>query len=461
MLPLPQPVDPEDAARVAHQRLRRRLLYGSWTDELRVRMRTNLGIVRADAIGEPDMSANPFEVACSEAAALYDRMPTLEHPDEASLSAMRGWTADALLYPMMARLQRDTIGMREMLLRVHVTLQGGTPKVRYYPVFPDLVTLTPDPSDPSRPSSVREYVRRPAPDGAGDIWTQDLWSVAGPYGIHMVLDSSGKTDLSEHYGLPKGGLAGDEYPMVRQDGRPVLPYALYHAAVTGTLMDPYYRQELVQGTLNVGVLWTFFVHCVRAASWPQRWIAGGSVAGAAPSEGIRRVVADPATILEILQDPTFEGQVTAGQWGSASDPMAVAEAIGLYERRFTAYVGVGSEFWKTAADPRSGVALTLDRAGRIEAQRRYSPLFAPIDAEVLSLTATAVNAVLGAPAVAEDGWVVRHQQLQPSMQERVADREETLALLDAGLISPAEARARVLGEDLATAAAALPTPAGG
>lgn len=449
----PVPLDLLDGARMEETRLRRRLLYGLWRDDLSKRMTKNLGNVRAEAIGEPDMSANPFEAVCAAAAALYDRIPRLQQPDEPSRDAMVALTERAMLYPLMARVQRDVLGMREVFLRVSCELQNGAPKAVYTPAFADLVVPRADPRDPTRPIRIVEYVLRPDPRNPDEqVWTQDLWSIDG-VPEHRVLDAEGKTDLSDRYGLPAGGLVGEDYPAIRADGRPILPYATYHAAATGALLDPWHRRELVQGVLNVGVLWTFFAHCVRAASWPQRWISGGFLAGASADDdtGIRRVVADPATILEILQDPQFEGQVTAGQWGSSSDAKAVAEAIAIYEQRFVGYVEIGAEFWRGSSDPRSGIALSLDRTGRIEAQRRYAPIFAPVDAETLSITATMVNRKVGAPVLAEDGWKVEHQALQPPTEQRKVDREETLAMLAAGLITKAEARARITGEDLADA----------
>lgn len=447
------PLDLLDGARMEETRLRRRLLYGLWSDDLAGRMRKNLGNVRAEAIGEPDMAANPFEAVCSAAAALYDRIPRLHQADSPSRDAMVALTERAMLYPLMARVQRDVLGMREEFLRVSCELQQGAPKVVYTPAFADLVVPKADPRDPTRPIRITEYVLRPDPrDPDEQIWTQEIWDIEGTP-RHHVLDAEGKVDLSNAYGLPAGGLVGEAYPAIRADGRPILPYATYHAAATGALLDPWHRRELVQGVLNVGVLWTFFAHCVRAASWPQRWISGGFIAGAAADDntGVRRIVADPATIMEILQDPQFEGQVTAGQWGSASDPKAVAEAISIYEQRFVGYVEIGAEFWRGSSDPRSGIALSLDRTGRIEAQRRYGPIFAPVDAEVLSITATMVNRRVGSPLLAEDGWKVEHLALQPPLEQRKVEREETLALLEAGLITKAEARARITGEDLAEA----------
>lgn len=455
-LETPTVLDQVEGARMEHTRLRRRLLYAQWREDLALRMRQNLGNVRSEAIGEPDAAANPFEAVCAAASALYDRMPRLHQGDVASLTAMTSWTEQAMLYPLMARVQRDVLGMREEFLRVSVRLEQDRPVVTYTPAFADMVCPRPNPRDPSRPIEIREYVSsRKDPQTGRPMWTVDRWDVEG-VPVHQVLDASGK-DVSEYFGLPPGGLVGEDYPAIRADGRPILPYATYHAAVTGQLLDPWYRQELVQGTLNVAVLWTFFVHCMRNGSWPQRWISGGQIAGSTAKGQIRRVVADPATILEILKDPSFDGQVSAGQWGSASDPKAVAEAVAIYEQRFVGYVELGAEFWRGSADPRSGIALSLDRTGRIEAQRRYAPVFAPVDAETLSITATLVNRAIGAPLVAEDGWRVEYVALPAPLEQRKADRDEVLSMLAQGLITKAEARAQIRGETLEEAEAGIPT----
>lgn len=453
----PHPTDPSEAARVDHTRLRRRLLTGTWEQDLEQRMLQNLGSVRRQAIGAPDLSANPFEAMVSGAAALYDRPARVRHADAFGLELMRQFVAGAQLWPLLARVQVDVLGLREELVEVRAVREIGGARPVYTPVPPDLARLVPHPDDASRPMEVRHAVRRHDPrDPDKTVWTWDLWRVGNDAPVHRVLASDGRHDVSAAYGLPEGGLVGPDYPFLRQDGRPVLPFALYHASRTGYLLDPFHKAELVQGTLNVGVLWTFFTHCVRAASWPQRWISGGFLGGASDEAGVRRVVADPATILEILRDPDFEGQVTAGQWGSASDPKAVAEAIAVYEARFAGYAGLDpSDLQRVSGDPRSGIALAVSTAGRRAAQRRYSPIFAPVDVQLLELTAVAMNRTVGSPVLPEDGWQVDHVALPPSIEERRAEREEVLELLRQGIYTKAEARARLVDEDVETAAATL------
>lgn len=451
----PLPSDPAEASRVQHARLRRRLMSGTWREDLAARMRRNLGNVRAEAIGEPDMSANPFEATCTGSSALYDLTPKITNPDPASVIAMQGWTQAAQLWPQMARNQAMTLAQRELLVKVSVSVSNGRPEVVYTPVYADLALLDADPVRPSRPIRVRHAVERSEAGTGRSVWTWDEWDIR-EVPTYRILAADAQTDLSAVYGLPAGGLTGEAYPAIRSDGRAILPFSLYHAAVTGYLLDPYYRRELVEGNLNVGVLWTFFGHCVRAASWPQRYLIGGAIASERAEHNVRRIVADPATILEVLADPSFEGQPSAGQWGSASDPKAVAEAIGLYEARFTAYAGMDpADLQRTSGDPRSGYALAISQEGRIRAQRRYAPVFAPSDAETLAVTAALVNAALGIQAVAEDGWGVEYTALPPSIEEREAQRKEVLELLAAGLYSPAEARAAILGETMEEAEAAL------
>ncbi len=453
----PLPVTSSEFQRVEHTRLRRRLGYGGWEPDLAARIVKVLGPERARVVGV-DMSANPVENKCSDASALYDVPPKVSQADAASLAAMTGWTEAAQLNAMMPRVQRDTLLMREQLVFVGAHLDHGKPAATYEPVFLDMVVPRADPKHPSRPIEIREFREEPDPrDPSRKVWTQHVWSIDG-VPVHRVLDGEGATDVSHYFGLPRGGLVGDAYPAIRADGRPILPYALFHAAITGQLTDPFYRRELVEGCLNVGVLWTHFTHVVFRASWAQRWISGGFVAGEKTKDSTRHVVADPATVLEILRDPTYDGQVTAGQWGSASNPLEVAKALQVYESRMTHYVDLpGENLWRRSDDPMSGVALVVTREGKVAAQRKYGPIFAPPHAELLSITATLMNRLIGAPALAEDGWAVEHMALPPSIEERKANREEQLALLDKGLITKAVALARITGMDLAEAAALVPT----
>lgn len=453
-------LDPTEAQRCEHTRLRRRMLYGLWGEDLRARMRRSLGPIRERAIGEPDLSANPLAAVCTGAAALYDRRGRVEHTDPGSETALTAAVDSAGWWPLMQRVQRDVLGLREMVLRVVVNVDPitGRPDVSYQPVPPDLVIGQADPDNPARPRSLKVAVRRIDATGQA-VWTWDGWSLEGD-ASYRVLSENGD-DISAEVGLPKGGLVGDQFPVRRADGRPRLPFVVYHAASTGMLWDAWYGREIVEATLNVGVLWTYFTHTVRNASWPQRWLLGASIAGTAAvdsDEGTPRkeVVADPAVVLELEQDDQYRGQAQAGQWSVSADPKSLAEAVSLYERRSLGYAGFNAaDVVRDHADPRSGYSLSVNRDAIREAQRRFGPVFEPADVETLSLTATMINGALGAEVLPEDGWGIRYEALPPSIEERASERNEVKDLLSLGLYSRIEARMRLLGETRSEASAAV------
>jgi hypothetical protein len=70
------------------------------------------------------------------------------------------------------------------------------------------------------------------------------------------------------------------------------------------------------------------------------------------------------------------------------------------------------------------------------------------------MTAAAMNRLDGGSRP-ENGYRVACALLPLSVGEQAQIERETLALLDRGLLSPAEARARILGESVQTATAAL------
>jgi hypothetical protein len=453
----PLPSDPAEAQRIEHTRLRRRMLYGLWAEDARARLRRALGTIRAEAYGEPDLSANPFSAVCSGVAALYDRDPRLGHEDAEAERAMRTLVESAQLWPLLQRVQRDTIGLREMVVRVDARVDDATGlvEVAYTPVPPDLVLGTADPERPGRPRAIRHAIRRQDPTTGRLVWTYDVWDVGGEQAVHRVLAAEGEVgaDVSHLYGLPRGGLVGEAYPYRRADGRAVLPYVVYHAAATGSLWDPYYGSEIVEGTLDITVQWTLHGHVLRNAAWAQRWVMGAEIGGAtvdgAGATARSRAVADPAVVLELSPLPEFSGQAQAGQWSTPTDPLAFAESITLRERRLVAYAGLAkSDVLRESGDPRSGYSLAVTREAQREAQRRYGPIFRPVDEQLVSVTATLANAAAGAPVLPEDGWT-------PSPQERQSEREDVLALVQARLMSPAEGRMRLFGETREEAVQAL------
>jgi hypothetical protein len=152
------PKDPEDAARWTYLRKVRRILYGEWREDLRQQVKLQVGGERESAWRCPDLSANFYRSAWDALARSYDLPPIVTHNGENAqgLIGPEGAIAAAGLWPMMQRTQRDTLGMREMFMRVDAVQTDNGPVLTYRPVFPDYVTVVVDADRPDVPVKLCE-----------------------------------------------------------------------------------------------------------------------------------------------------------------------------------------------------------------------------------------------------------------------------------------------------------------
>ena len=82
----PPPKDADEAQRVEHTRLRRRLLYSQYEPDLDARIRQAVGNVKAEAWKPIDLTANPYLSIWQQTAVLYDLAPEVATPkSEATL----------------------------------------------------------------------------------------------------------------------------------------------------------------------------------------------------------------------------------------------------------------------------------------------------------------------------------------------------------------------------------------
>lgn len=437
---LPQSLidDPREWARIRETALRRRILYGDWAHDIAERIRQEVGHERARLWGQPELSANVALSACSSVAELYHAPPRVTGTHASRLTAAldaAGWA------PMMQRVQRDTIGLREMHLRATIEHDPdtGEDRVALLPVSPDLVVQTFDPRIPTRATRVRHYVWR------DDQWTVDDYDITDPARpVWRCYRAEGKEDLSPRYlsgpggsTVPDGGLTGDAYPW-RIDGRPVLPWVTYHAAITGQPYDWRTMREVFDGTLSIAVLWTYWRHILQMASWPQRYLINLDVAGSGVNDDTRYVEPDPTLILRLMQEQhMMGGAASAGSFTTSANVHEVGEALIAYERRILAYAGLSpGEVLRSSGDPRSGYALAVTRDAQRESQRRYAPIFRQADQQLMRLVA----GLLGLPNLA---YMVEYQLMPPSAAEQQGERDNVIELMGAGLMSRVEAYQRL------------------
>jgi hypothetical protein len=423
-----------DQERQEWTRMCRRILYGTWKPDLEQRIAEQIPHVTRAAWGTVDLSANMYRSIWDALSTTYIRPPIISEVGEEFAELL----ATAGLWPLMCRVQRDTLGLREMLLRVNV----ADDKLVYRPVYPDMVEIDADPDHPDEPIEVREARLRTV-DGKL-AWTVDRLSIKDGVGHYQILDKDGQDISPQHLRDSKGerapekGFFAEKYPYLDKNNKPVLPYSLYHAARTATVWDAWATRELVEGTLNIGVYYTHLSHVIRSAAWRQRYMIDLLVAGAEQTgEGKAArssVAADPSTVIVLQSDPDGNGQSSVGQWDRPADPREMIETISQYEKRLVSSAGINpADQMRMSGDPRSGYAVSVSRDAQREAQRKYEPQFRRGDLQTLRISAVLLNRATGSD-YPETGHKIAYRGVPQSPAERDAHRKHILELLAGGLI---------------------------
>ena len=169
--------DPEDAARWMWLRKVRRILYGKWREDLQRHVELLVGTERKSAWQTADLSANFYRSAWDALARSYDSPPTVTHADENAqgLIGPGGAIDQAGLWPMQQRTQRDTLGLREMFVRVDAVQTDSGPVLTYRPAFPDLITVVVDSDRPDVPVKLCESRMREI--NGSKAWFWDVYDI--------------------------------------------------------------------------------------------------------------------------------------------------------------------------------------------------------------------------------------------------------------------------------------------
>ena len=435
----PLPSDDYDRERLEHSRLRRRMLEGAWKQDLEDVLAREIGPVRLRAWGEGDRTKNVFRNVVSQLSVLYDSEPVISHEQPGAAEELTRIVREGGLWQLAGKLQQITVGLREGFNRLSVVRDGdGRAHLSVRIVSPDMVLAEGSEDQPDEPVKVTEYRLRWT--GEEYEWTRDVCSIkpdGPPY--FRVLSADGSEDLSGMFLGVDGGLVGDQYPY-QKDGRPCLPYTLYHAARTGRLFDPYEGFELVEGSLIVAVLWTFWRHCVRDSSWPQRYAVGvrpaGGLTTAGTDQNMAYIPTDPSSLLNF--EPSTDANPMLGQFQAGSDPVALGDAIRAYAADLSMDFGISeTDLARLGGSPRSGYAISLSREGVRNAQRRAEPQFRRGDVSTLSKIAAFWNRATGSN-LPESGWEIHYPGAPLSSEEKNQAVVEWKALAELGVSSPVD-----------------------
>jgi len=432
----------EDSSRWDHTSLRLRMLAGRWSEDLERAVAMHIDPSRQEAWGVPDLSSNVFRSVTKQLSCLYDRPPVLDHPDGAELAApLVDAVGAAGLWPLMTRMGTWVIGCREYGMRVHATESG---ELLYRPVSPDRLILGATSERPDVPVYVKELRLRKRPSTGAMEWTWNVLDIsqpAYPYERVLLADARGEEGEDVTFAYLGGMNEGEGYSYRDSTGAPVLPFVLYHAEAHAGLWDAYNGAEVVSGSLTAAVLFSFFVHVARDASWPQRYAVGVTVAGLGV-EGSgkarrRGVSTDPASIL--MFQPAGDLQPQLGQFTAGADTAGLLESVSSFEHRVAEAAGVSpADIQRRGGTAQSGYAIAISRSGQREAQRKYEPQFRAGDVELLRISAILLNRATGS-SLPETGYTIRYQSIPMSDAERDSARKDLLEKIEAGLMSKVDA----------------------
>lgn len=442
-----------DQSRWDHTSLRRRLVQGTWEQDLEDELYRHLPADRREAWGVADMSSNALEQVSRQLAMLYHETPQVSHDEDISVLVGRdGYVTQSGLWPLMQKVQQYTIAMRECCVRIDVVphVQGATSRfsgILYRVVTPDFVYAEAHPDAPDTMVYFQEYRLRYNEQNKEYEWVCDVLDIRDEnnpkFGMYKVNnDGTLGNDVSEVY-MGHPAHIGESYPYKTKEGVAFIPVQMYRAEKTGSLWNAYDSSQLVFGTLTSAVLFSFYLHLVRDACWAQKYVAGLHLAGQSAIDQdapARRatITTDPSSILVFTSDPDVSTQPIIGSFEPSADPQNLLESIAKYEYRVATASGISSDVLRQSGDPRSGYALSISRDGQREAQKKFAPIFRANDEQLLAKTACLCNKYLGT-SLPEEGYRVQYSQLNLSPEEMKAMREDVIQKLNAGLISPVDA----------------------
>jgi hypothetical protein len=404
------------------------MAYGEWVADLEAELLAFLGPERRSAwAGTPDFSGNFLAKAAQGRSTLHDQPWTIEHDDPRAALMVSAYAEGLGVQPLLQRVQRDTVAIRETLLDVEA-IEG---RIVLRPVYADRVVAESDPSDPESPRKLiewrRRYVQRA---GASElVWCQDVYELGKPA---RCLTAEGREIEGALGGSPRIGM----------------PHVLYHAARTGALWDPWQEVELYWSSILVAVKRTMGNHILLDASWPQRWSVDVEWQGAAleADETAERLslTSDPTTILQGRRRAGDGAAPMIGQFQAGGDLLAVDAHIEGCVRQAAASIDLDpSDSSRVTGDPRSGYALSITAEGKKKAQQAYAPVFRVADQQLLGRIAAGMSQI-GLGALPTDGYRVRYWFERPGNSPTLDAAKTQNAIQILGLDLPADGKAALL-----------------
>jgi len=424
------------------------VLEGRWLDYLIDEMRQHFGDPRDQVIGKPTMARNLARTVTRQTSALYKSEPTISNEDAAAAETLTDIVRPSMLWQMGKRHQMRTMFINDGLMAVDTVEREGQTVLTYESVPMDMVYIEKSATDPMRMGRLVHAVARTFEKDGKRVcmWTLDDWNIHDPENPYYRIILPGKDediDITSEVieGAPEGGYQGSDFAwrwsQGERKGLPFIPYVLYHREASGKLLDPWDNIEALEATKTVAVLWSFWVHCVKDASFAQRWtvnarLRGGSVTGGEGYSNATYVPADPTSVMQFATDAMESAQM--GQWLAGVDPERLEVAVASFERSTAGLFGLSSGSWSQGGSAESGYALEVKNEAVREISREVAPNFRVGDEELMQKSAAVCNISGITSGLAEEGYRVEYARLPMSAEERRAAKErmDTLNAADLG-----------------------------
>lgn len=343
-----------------------RILENRHLNDLLAEAGKQLGIDGRAQMGPIDQTRNPMRDFVGRVGRAYQRPPAVSGlPAEvvdalgtAAASTLRDRYAEIDAVPMpTSAIPALTGALRYRLGAVYAGVligetraeDGAIDALWLQAVAPcDLQVLYAS-DDPREPTVI--WHRRRRLDSSGQmVDAEDVYDLSDPRRpVYVSRAVQGGATMTGPTGPIK--YVGDAYPWRRPDGRP------YHRIVIqGDPRSPYDTAQLVDGSLSVSVLWSWWKAGIRDASYPQRSAIGleldhqGSDDGTGSGVGATGALAAPSTVLRWRQaHPDVPGMLH--QWGPGFDPEITGRAVRDYEHQLLASNGLPMSMEGTGGDP--------------------------------------------------------------------------------------------------------------
>lgn len=390
---------------------RRRMLDGTWGEDLKDYLLEVLNIKRAQNMGRCSTAINLAKsVADQVGPVLYQEAPSVEvESAEATEQEYLGLLERCHWATLSKKQSTYTWAIRECAWKVDV---ADTLKLRI--VTPDALKVEADPDDPEAIYVVKHRRQRYDPMAQKNDWFWDVWDKVNE--TITIEDAAGnaRNDL-----LPEGVVYH-------------WPWVLCHAEPTGAVWDSWAMSELFDGAFDVAVLWNGYSHVMRDASWAQKYARNVRlVSPASVRDGTATVVTDPTSMLMFEDVSEKPGEI--GVLAPPVDPAAYAEAVLTYQRTVVSVLGLHPADIETTT-AQSGVAIALKRSAQRRMAEGQEPIRRASDLELFRVLATLSNQFFGT-AYPLDGYRITYHHPADGVSERDAELEYHRKLVDAGLMS--------------------------